>query len=118
MGWLIGELISRTGWSERTVRGLMTLGAFLLLCGILGGVVACVRKSGADAYVAKAETRARPATDAAANQRADDHIRQAANEQEKHDVIHAAPDAPPSAPSLALNCKRLRDLGRRPAACS
>jgi threonine dehydrogenase-like Zn-dependent dehydrogenase len=69
------------------------------------------------AHEAKLEHRAKPATDQAATERANDTIAQAKNEEEAHNAVHSVPDAAPAGPSHALACKRLRDHGRHPASC-
>lgn len=65
----------------------------------------------------KLEQRAKPATDRAANERANDTIKNAKSEEEAHNAIHSVPDAAPAGPSHQLACKRLRDHGRRPPSC-
>jgi D-arabinose 1-dehydrogenase-like Zn-dependent alcohol dehydrogenase len=70
------------------------------------------------AHEAKLEQRAKPATDQAAKERANDTIANAKNEEEMHNVIAAQPDQPISPTSHALSCERLRRAGRHSAACS
>lgn len=67
---------------------------------------------------AKIEARAKPATDQAATERANDTIAIQQNETEAHNAVHSVPDAASAGPSHALQCQRLRKLGRSVAACS
>jgi hypothetical protein len=69
------------------------------------------------AHEQKLERRAAPATDRAANERANNAIANAKHEEELHNAVHSVPDATPAGPSHALACKRLHDLGRDPPAC-
>jgi hypothetical protein len=68
-------------------------------------------------HEAQIQQRAAPATDQAATERANDTLTNAKHEEEAHSAIHSVPDAAPAAPSHALACKRLHDLGRNPPAC-
>lgn len=71
-----------------------------------------------DDHEAKREARAVEARDVAADQRSTDAITNATNEKELHDAIDAAPTGGTLSPAaLALNCERLRKLGRVPPAC-
>ncbi len=65
----------------------------------------------------KIEQRARPATDKAADERANDTIANAKSEQEMHNAIAAQPDQPIAPTTRALSCERLRRAGRNPPAC-
>lgn len=88
----------------------------LLIVGL--GVAKCAYdKSVIEDHEAKIARRAAPATDKAADERANDIIKQSQNEKEAHDAIQAQPDQPISPTSRALACKRLRDAGRNPPAC-
>jgi hypothetical protein len=115
--WLLG-LIVRAGVPQRFAKPVLYLAAALAL--LVAAIVALRLhdRRVVDQHEAKIEQRARPATDQAATERANDAIANAKNEQEAHDAIHAVPDAAPAAPSHALACERLRKLGRHPAACS
>jgi type VI protein secretion system component VasK len=117
IGWLIGKKIFGAVIGEKGARVIATLGLFLLVLGILGTVVAMIRRDAVDDHQAKVERRAAPATDQAAAERARDTIKQAKNEQEAHDAVHSVPDAAPAGPSHALACQRLRKLGRNPPSC-
>lgn len=58
------------------------------------------------------------AREKASEERAADTLRDAANEKGRNDAINAAPTGGALSPAeLSLNCRRLHDLGREPAAC-
>lgn len=116
MGSLIGLLIAR-GWSERAARVISYAGLVLLLLGASAGLVAAYNHRVIGRYQQKQEQRARPATDKAADERANDATANAKHEQEMHDVIAAQPDQPIAPTSRALACERLRRAGRHPPAC-
>jgi hypothetical protein len=117
MGTLIGAIIARTGWSETAARLVAYVLLALLVLGALAAGKCAYDRSVITTQQTKVEHRAAPATDQAASERANDSIAEAKSEQEAHDVIHSVPDAAPAAPSHALACKRLHDLGRDPPAC-
>jgi hypothetical protein len=121
MGTLIGMLAGKTIFgktiTEPVARFMLTAGLVLAVLAVLGGIVAFIRHDAVADHQAAFVKRAAPATDQAAAERATDTIAVAKQEQEAHDVIHSVPDAAPSAPSHALACKRLHDLGRDPPAC-
>jgi hypothetical protein len=121
MGSLVGLLVGKSIFgqviSEKAARAMVIVGLFLLVLGVLGGIVLYIRKDAVNDHEAKIEHHAVQATNKAADERAKDTINNAKHEQELHDAIHAVPDAPPAGPSHALACKRLRDLGRHTAAC-
>lgn len=116
MGTVIGLLIAR-GWSERAARVISFAGLALLLLGASAGLLMAYNRHIIGQHEQRVAKRAAPATDQAANERANDAIANAKHEQETHDAIHAVPDTAPAGPSHALACKRLRDLGRNPPAC-
>ena len=88
----------------------------LLIVGF--GVAKCAYdRSVIDKHEQKIERRARPATDKAADERANDAISNAKREEELHDVIAAQPDQPIAPTSRALSCQRLRNAGRNPPSC-
>lgn len=68
-------------------------------------------------HEAQIQKRAAPATDRAADERANDTIANAKNEEELHNAVHSVPDAAPAGPSHALACKRLSNAGKHPPAC-
>ena len=70
-----------------------------------------------DKHEQKIEQRARPATDKAADERANDTIANAKTEKDMHDAIAAQPDQPIAPTTHALSCERLRRAGRNPPAC-
>lgn len=75
-------------------------------------------KAAVDRHVAKQEAKASKAREAATDQRAADAATNSQNEKDLHDAIDAAPKGGSVSPAaLALNCERLRKLGRIPPAC-
>lgn len=121
MGSLIGLLVGKSIFGhvigEKMARALAYAGLVLGILALMGAAVCAIRKDAVDDHEAKVVTRSIPATNKAADERANDTIKQAKNEAEAHDAIEAQPDQPISPTSRALACKRLRDAGRNPAAC-
>jgi hypothetical protein len=89
----------------------------LLILAVLWGGKCAYDKNVIAKHEQQLEQRAKPATDQAATERANDTIAQAKNEEEAHNAVHSVPDAAPAGPSHALACKRLSDHGRHPASC-
>lgn len=107
------------GWGvpAKFAKPVLIAGLFALALAAFGLGKCAYDRSVISNHEAKIERRAKPATDKAASERATDTIANAKHEQELHDAVHSVPDAPPSGPSHALACKRLRDSGRNPPAC-
>jgi hypothetical protein len=122
MGSIIGVLVGRTIFGkvidEKLARLIAYAGLIAVLLAMLGTAICSIRKDAVDDHEAKIEARAKPATDKAADERARDTIATAQHEQELHNAIAAQPDQPIAPTSRALACKRLRDAGRHPPACS
>lgn len=116
MPTLIARVIA-LGCPPALAKPLLGLIAALALLGALWGFKTLYDHRVVANHEAKVEQRARPATDKAATERANDAINQAKNETEAHDAVHSVPDAAPAGPSHALACQRLRKLGRHPASC-
>ena len=97
----------------------MLIYAFLIILLIVGlGIAKCsYDKSVVDKHEAQLQQQAKKATDQAATERAADTVTNSKNEEEAHNAIHSVPDAPSSAPSHALACKRLSNVGKHPASC-
>jgi hypothetical protein len=121
MGTIIGMLVGKSIFGrvigERGARAIAYTGLILLIAALVGGVIAWIRSDAVSDHEIKIERRARPATDAAADERAKDAIRTDHQAQERHDVIAAQPDQPIAPTSRALSCKRLRDAGIDSPAC-
>lgn len=110
LGWL-GP--SKAKFAKPLIYGV----AILIAVGGFFGLKALYDRSVVNTHEAKIEARAKPATDQAASERANDAIANHRHEEELHNAVHSVPDAPPAGPSHALACKRLHDLGRDPPAC-
>lgn len=115
MGVFIGWLAPLVGekWARPVAYVVLAMGLLVLL-----GTAKCAYDhSVIDRHEQKLEQRAKPATDKAANERANDTITNAKHEEELHNAVHSVPDAAPAGPSHALACKRLSDHGKHPASC-
>jgi choline-glycine betaine transporter len=121
MGSLIGLVAGRTLFgktiTDAAAKWIVSAGLFLAALLFLFGLWSWVKHDIIAQHDAKLEQRAKPATDKAADERANDAIENARNEKEAHDAIAAQPDQPISPTSRALSCKRLHDIGRNPPAC-
>lgn len=117
IGWLVGKTVFGHVLGERGARVVAHALLFATLAALIVGVIAWIRSDAVSDHQVKIERRARPATDAAASERARDTIRNDRKDQERHDVIAKEPDTPIAPASRALACQRLRDLGRAPPAC-
>jgi hypothetical protein len=118
IGMLVGKQVFGHVLGEKGARAIAYLGLFLLIAAVLGGALLAIRHDAVSDHQAKVAERARPATDKAANERANDAIANARQDQERRDVIEAQPDQPIAPTSHALACKRLRDARRDSPACS
>lgn len=116
MTWIIGLLTAR-GASPALAKAIAYAGLALLILGALWGGKCAYDRSVVNKHEQQIEKRAKPATDQAATERANDTIAIQQNETEAHNAVHSVPDAAPAGPSHALNCQRLRKLGRSVAAC-
>ena len=116
-----------TGWGvpARFVKPLLVLVALLALAGLIWAGIAIHDRNVVKQHDATANaiviSKTTPANDHAADQRATDTIANARAAQEAYDAIHSVPDAAPAAPSVRLNCARLRRQGtpgdQLPAVC-
>jgi hypothetical protein len=93
--------------------------AFYIIVAVGGffGLKALYDSSVINKHEQKIERRAAPATNRAADQRANDTITNTKNEEEMHNVIAAQPDQPIAPTSHARACLQLRRAGRSSAAC-
>lgn len=116
MTWLI-SLVTGLGVPSRFAKSVLAVVGAILLIAALWGLKALYDHRVIANHEQKLEQRAKPATDKAAEERANDAIANAKNEQEMHDAIQAQPDQPIAPTSHALACERLRRAGRSVAAC-
>jgi hypothetical protein len=121
MGSLIGLLVGKQLFGKTITEGfarwIVIIGTFLTVLGALAGVWALVKHDIIKGHEQKLEQRAKPATDKAATERANDTIANSKNEEELHNAVHSVPDAAPAGPSHQLACQRLRHIGKHPASC-
>lgn len=113
--FLPGLLGKELSYKAARIAGFITLGMLLLAVLSLG-------KCAYDASVIEGhenerELEAADARETASEQRVEDAIENAKNEEELKDVIQAAPGGTLSPAALALSCERLRRSGRVPPAC-
>lgn len=113
---LVGILI---GWGvpAKFAKPLLYVGGAVLILLALWGAKCAYDNRVIANHEQKLEQRAKPATDKAAEERANDAISNAKNDQERHDAIDAQPDQPISPTSHALACRRLREAGKHPPSC-
>lgn len=116
MGSLIGLLVAR-GVSPGLARVIAYAGFAISAFLLLWGAKALYDHAVVAKHEQKLEQRAKPATDKAAAERANDTIANSKNEEELHNAVHSVPDAAPAGPSHALACKRLSNAGKHPASC-
>jgi ABC-type nickel/cobalt efflux system permease component RcnA len=112
IGWLAPTIGEK--WAKPLAYALLIISAALLLW----GAKALYDRSVVNHHEQQVEQRAKPATDQAATERANDAIANAKHEEDLHNAVHSVPDAAPAGPSHALACKRLSNAGKRlPASC-
>jgi hypothetical protein len=116
MNFLIA-LALKAGVSQRFAKIAVIASVVTLLIVGLGVAKCAYDASVIENHEQKIEQRARPATDKAADERANDTIANAKSEQEMHNAIAAQPDQPIAPTTRALSCERLRRAGRTPPAC-
>lgn len=114
--WLI-SLVTGLGVPPRLAKPVLAVAGALLLGLALWGAVKLHDRRVIRDHQVQIERRAQPATDKAADERANDAITNAKHEEEAHSAIHSVPDAAPAAPSHELACERLRRRGNAPASC-
>jgi hypothetical protein len=116
MPWLIARVVA-LGVPSGYAKPLLAVVGGLLLILALWGLKTAYDNSVVDKHEQKLEHRAAPATNKAAEERANDAITNAKHEEDMHNAVHSVPDAAPAAPSHALACERLRRRGNPPTAC-
>jgi hypothetical protein len=96
---------------------LIYLVLILVAVGGFFGLKALYDHSVVSHHEQKIERRAAPATNKAADERANDTITNTKNEEEMHNAIAAQPDQPIAPTSRARACLQLRRAGRSSPAC-
>lgn len=115
---LLISLFARWGVPESLRRPFGWLVVAVALIALLWGLKGCYDDALIVDHEAEREAAASGARETAADQRASDTLTNAKNEEDLHNAIDAAPKGGMLSPAaLALNCERLRKLGRIPAAC-
>ena len=110
---LFGKQIG--GWPAKLLGGLAIL---ILLSGGFTVAKALYDRSVIVEHEKEREAKASGAREDAADERAEDTIRQTLEERKLHDVIdEASPSGELSPAARALACERLRRVGRIPPAC-
>lgn len=117
IGWLAAKSLFGSPIGEKLARVILTAALFLGVLGASAALVAAYNHHVITVNNQKIVRRAAPATNKAADERAQDAIRGAAQQREMHDVIQAQPDQPIAPTTRALSCERLRRAGRTPPAC-
>lgn len=118
----MSALLAMLGVSSSTLRRLaLALGAFAL-CVALGALwLRYHNRAVIERHDARIAAQAAEARETAASERARDAATNAVQEERYHaaieDAVDRAGDDKPGDAALALNCERLRRLGRIPPAC-
>jgi hypothetical protein len=110
-------LVAGWGVPAKLVKPLIYGVLVVLVLGALWGGKCAYDKSVIDSHEAKIEQRAKPATDQAATERAQETIAIQQHEQEMHNAIAAAPDQPIAPSSHVRACEQLRRAHRHSPSC-
>ncbi|OGT55466.1 MAG: hypothetical protein A3E01_09160 [Gammaproteobacteria bacterium RIFCSPHIGHO2_12_FULL_63_22] len=112
------NLLARWGVPDWLRKPLILSVAVTALVGLLGVAKCSYDRSVIAEHEAAREAKTSAAREVAAEEQAVDTIRNTHNEKDLHDAIRSAPSGGALSPAaLALNCERLRKLGRIPEAC-
>lgn len=121
----IAALLARWGLSERIAKVLAPFAAVLAALALLAALWGAWRafdwlndRQAVKSHEIEREAQAGRHRETAAAERLGDALKDAGNEEDLHDAIDKAPRGGQLSPhARALNCERLRKLGRIPPAC-
>ncbi len=111
-------IFARWGVPERFRKALAIVLAVVTLVAALAILKGCYDHEVIKRHQAKIQAQASEARETAADERANDAATNSASEKDLHNAIDTAPQGGALSPAAhALNCERLRKLGRIPPAC-